>query len=409
MLRRQLNSEDRQRTVWRGLIERTAAVAGLVALGSIVGCLPSQVMAQAALPRSEPTTTDKPVPIVLRDLTLVRDDPIVSFDERGVVLDSQIRIGWSKILSAKVDVARQPEVDRYLNEVGLPLFRLESRLAKRDWAGIGEIAEPLYESLRAGSLFATEKLRFLVCRATMESRLYNLNDMEAIEPFLRAAAHQTRLDPDTEAELQRSLLPANDISQMVSDELLPIWFDAQGAASVYSQLNQSIESGDVARTPGALLYLASLAITAENDGLAGRLIDEIRTMDSEQNNGHDWMSVVDANRLLSSGETGQGRQIVNRLVPDSADVDNSSAARAIALYLAGAYPDQDSTETQLLNLLTVPAIWGDRYPRLSAAALYRAISISREKSNPKQARILANELLRRYPNTYHGRLAAIEK
>jgi hypothetical protein len=243
----------------------------------------------------------------------------------------------------------------------------------------------------------------------MESRLYHSDDLEAVEPFLRAAMHQTRLDLDTRSALQPLLLPASELSQMVSSQVLPIWFESGKAARSYADLNRSIESGEVARTSGALVYLASLAVAAENYGLADQLISEIRSRGSAEDQNAEWTSLIDANRQLSSGEAGRGRQILKPLFEGSADQDNASAIRAVALYLAGAHPDLDNLETQMLNLLSVPAIYGDRYPRLSAAALYMACSISREKSDPKQVRILVNELLRRYPNTYHGRLAAIEK
>ncbi len=427
MLRRHLNSENRQLTLWQELSEGTATVVGFATLCRVAMmlvtrfiltpnfalwvtavCWQSLAVAQTSSPPTEPGI-DRSEPIVLRDLTLVRNDPVASFDEQGVMLDSQKRIGWSKILQAKVDDQRQPEFDRYLREVGLPLFRLESRLEKRDWAGIGEVAEPMYDSLCSGSLVANEELKFLVCRATMESRCYRSQPMEAIEPFLRAAAHQTRLDQDAKTALNPWLLPANDVAQMVSERLLPIWFDGAKAAQVYARLDKAIENGQVPRTSGALVYLASLAVAAENYGLADQLIAEIRKTSSGQDRIADWASVVEANRRLSSGETGQGRQILSRLIGQLDGAKSQSAARAIALYLAGAYPDQDTFETQMLNLLRVPAIYGERYSNLSAAALYKAFTISREKSDPKQARILVNELLRRYPNTYHGRLAAIEK
>ena len=59
--------------------------ASIFAAWTAVVYLQAAALSQTSLPSSEKATS-RARPIVLRDLTLIRDDPIRSFDERGVVL-----------------------------------------------------------------------------------------------------------------------------------------------------------------------------------------------------------------------------------------------------------------------------------------------------------------------------------
>jgi hypothetical protein len=59
----------------------------------------------------------------------------------------------------------------------------------------------------------------------------------------------------------------------------------------------------------------------------------------------------------------------------------------------------------MLSLLKVPAIYDERYPTLSAAAIFQASKVAEKRGRPAESQKLTEELLSRYIRTYHGRLA----
>jgi hypothetical protein len=77
----------------------------------------------------------------------------------------------------------------------------------------------------------------------------------------------------------------------------------------------------------------------------------------------------------------RGINVVNQ--PDTSDLDRSKA---------------------ILTLLRVPALYGNDYRDLSAAAIYQAAEIAKLRGRATDEQKLREELLRRYPRTYHGRM-----
>jgi hypothetical protein len=53
-------------------------------------------------------------------------------------------------------------------------------------------------------------------------------------------------------------------------------------------------------------------------------------------------------------------------------------------------------------LLRIPAIDGDNYRHLAAAALFQAAEIAKLRGLSDEEQKLREELRRRYPRTYHG-------
>jgi hypothetical protein len=88
----------------------------------------------------------QPEPIVLRDLTLIRGKTVTDFDETSIILSDGTRLTWDRVLKAQVQESRQEAFDLKLKQLGLPLFRLKSRIGNGDWIGAGEIAGPIYDS-----------------------------------------------------------------------------------------------------------------------------------------------------------------------------------------------------------------------------------------------------------------------
>lgn len=341
--------------------------------------------------------------IVLRDLSLVRNDGVVSFDRRGVVLQSQRKLRWSQIRQATVEHDKQMEFDKFVLEVGLPLFRLESRLKNGDWAGLVDLVEPLYQKMESNSQPDPHN-EFMICVAAMRARIYDAKRHDAVEPYLRAAAvaktESFRENDFPFAELNES------VDGTVSPELVPLWFDRIRTMSSFTKLNRALRDGKVDRNSISLIYLASMAITSENYGVADQLLSEAGKSVTRSSDPvtYDWLTLIESHRNFASGDTGRGRRLVLKVIDNTSD----DSQRAFAFYLLGTYSNLESPGTQLLNLIVVPALFGRRYSDLSAAALHQAVTIAKDKGDSKQARILRNELLQTYPNTYHGRLAAVE-
>ena len=66
------------------------------------------LLSESAIAKAQ-ETSQKQSPIVLRDLSLIRDAEVESFDSTGVTLSNKTRLGWDKILRATVASDRQSE------------------------------------------------------------------------------------------------------------------------------------------------------------------------------------------------------------------------------------------------------------------------------------------------------------
>ena len=83
--------------------------------------------------------------IVLRDLTLIDKPQIESMDTDQLVLSSGQSVPWSKILQGSVG-DKQETFDRFIREVGSPLFRIESRLAGGNYDSLQPLTNQLLTS-----------------------------------------------------------------------------------------------------------------------------------------------------------------------------------------------------------------------------------------------------------------------
>jgi len=242
----------------------------------------------------------------------------------------------------------------------------------------------------------------LICLAVMRGRLFDGDRAGAVEPFLLAAVTQSQLDEPAKSALADLLLPADEVNSMISGQIVPHWFDPSLVPAASESLLNLVNSGRISNTAGVAVYLASFAVAQNNFREADRIIAALRNQRDLPQEVEKWLRVVEIERYFVAGETSRADLLIDQHIDRLTD-----GARATVLYLQGTYAS-DNPQKQLLSLLTVPALFGDRFPNLSASALFRATSLLREKGDAKEAGILRNELLRRYPNTYHGRLAKKE-
>ncbi len=357
-------------------------------------------------------------PIVLRDLTVIREQTIVDFDARAIQLSSGNELSWDQVLSAVVSPERQAKFDGYKTNIGLPLFRMKYRASQRDWSGIGELAEPLYKTLKASglSIEGDPSTCYLICVATMQARIHAQDFAGAVLPFLQAAKIQrAHAAPGVENTLDREtvfqLLPTADVESMLSSEILPIWFNEDQSKQAFETLANSFVPTSSSTETGAIVYLASLAIEAKRLELARELMALLENPDELTK---PWQIVLQAQLEIATGHPNKAAELI---AVESLKL--SQATQAIGYYLKAAacfapvdpashVPvvelNDDVANQAVLDLLKIPAVFGQQYPALAAAAIYQAANIVSTQGQASECDILRQELMLRYPNSYHARL-----
>ena len=216
-------------------------------------------------------------PIVLRDLSLIRDNAISDVDRNAITLSDGSKLAWDQVLKAELSgepesrtaPARQTEFDDYVKQIGLPLFRLKTRIKQGDWAGAGKIGGPMFDSVMADkSDFPDPSVEYLVCLATMKSRIgqgsATQNRASAVLPFLRASWIRSSVDQKTIAMVAADP-SAEKREDGLSPELMPFWFDVDQIRSAKKQLEQLAKLGvdrnsNKTKMVGKEIYLASMQI-----------------------------------------------------------------------------------------------------------------------------------------------------
>ena len=359
------------------------------------------------LPGQEANAID---PIVLRDLTLIRGDSIVDFNDSSILLTNGNRLTWDQVLKATLSDGRQDEFDQKLEQIGLPLFRLKSRIRRGDWLGAGEIAGPIYDSSSESGKQTTDvDAAYLVSLATMKSRVRRGDRAGALIPFVNAAKLQFRASPGALEIVGEDRIAGRECQTGLSSELLPIWFDHSKLEKIANQLSNILENSaaDVggSQAPGMTLYLASIKIELGQTEQAISLLGSLESATESDPELKAWQTVMLA-RLQQKNSHPLNAQTM--LETNSNKI--TGTAGVAALYYLGINnmelvdtSDVDRSKA-LLTLLRIPALYGTEQPDLAAAAIYQSARIAELREKKTDAQKLRDELLRRYPQTYHGLL-----
>jgi len=339
----------------------------------LVGLLPVSASARAA---------DR---IILRNLDVISDRSIASFDLDGVVLDNGTMLGWDEIEKANVG-DRQADFDALLTAVGSDLYRLRQRLTVGDYAGLAPHAEalwPRYQERRS-------RTAYLVFQSLMWARLNSGLREEAVEPYLLCVEC---LRTENMALPGERRLKWNSDTAMC-DELAPVWFRPDAAKEVLPRVGKIIGSMKQPWPTGVKIYYATLAATAGD-------LQRAQTALSELPNDPQfvaWRKLVQAQQEVQQGEMG----------PVALDVASNwnrlaGAGRIAALYWCGrgfaSSDDPDRRREGLLLLLRLPAVYGDQHPEVAAAGLFNAMEILTKARDASGAVSVRNELLERYSQT----------
>ncbi len=359
--------------------------------------------------------SQKQSPIVLRDLSLIRGAKVESFDSTGVTLSNKTRLGWDKILRATVAPDRQSEFDRNIKLLGLPVFRLKTRIANGDWQGAAEIAAPIFENEDGWNSLSPDLL-YLASLTMMKSQLQKGIRDQAIWSFVVAAEKQSEASEEALKLTGTNRLTQRECQLGVANSILPVWFNPSINKKTVERLEAYLKSKSGAGqqpSPGEIIYLSSMLIELESYDAAKRWLGEL---DGRRATGEKeiraWQNVLRARIKLKNGELAAARISLKELVSNqiSQNEIEIEAPRMVALYYAGLteMAGENVTDSErakaTLTFLTIPAVYGGTHKSLSAAALFQSAEIAKLRGRDDDAQKLRAQLLRKYPRTYHGSL-----
>ena len=372
------------------------------------------LLSESAIAKAQ-ETSQKQSPIVLRDLSLIRDAEVESFDSTGVTLSNKTRLGWDKILRATVASDRQSEFDRNIKLLGLPVFRLKTRIANSDWQGAAEIAAPIFENEDGWNSLSPDLL-YLASLTMMKSQLQKGIRDQAIWSFVVAAEKQSEASEEALKLAGTNRLTQRECQLGVAKSILPVWFNPSINKKTVERLEAYLESKTDAGekpSPGEIIYLSSMLIELESYDAAKRWLGELDgRMATGEKEIRAWQNVLRARIKLKNGELDAARISLEELVSNqiSQNEIEIETPRMVALYYAGLteMAGENVTDSQrakaTLTFLTIPAVYGDTHKSLSAAALFQSAEIAKLRGRDGDAQKLRTQLLRKYPRTYHGSL-----
>jgi hypothetical protein len=331
--------------------------------------------------------------VILRNLEVISGKRVLGFDEDGLRLDDGTRIAWEQVERAQVSPEQQAAFDRMLNEIGTQLYRLHQRLAVGDHRGLLEHAEALYPRY----VGRDSEAAYVVFQSLMWGRLATGQREAAVEPYVRAFDYLQRRRPeDVRLPGQRRL--SFDRQTGMSAELVPLWFDAQACRAALPGVLRAVSEMAEPRPEGMRIYYGTLALTAGQWEEARRVLAGVQGLQPKL---AELLTIAVAQGEVLAGASGDAlrrlEETSSRLAPEN---------RPLALYWLGrsklAESDPDQRRVGMLQLLELPALYGERYPEVAAAGLYHAMSAFAQDQNVTAQAAVRRELLSHYKQTYHA-------
>lgn len=332
--------------------------------------------------------------IILRNLKVITDKTIVAFDEDGVRLNDRQVLGWHEIEKAKTDPDKQEAFDKLLDELGGHLYRIHQRLTVGDYEGLLPHAEGVHDRY-AGR---TSDAAYTVWQALMWGRLAAGYREAALAPYLRCYDILRRRGK-SEIQLPGERRLVFDPRTGLTPDLNPVWFNAAAAKAEMANVYEVIR-GMKERPPGVLIYYASLASSAGDDATAEKVLRAVRSTEA---------AISELRDIIAAQ-----REILAPVTPSVAvrDLNNnldqlSDNNLPLGLYWVGRHQlgskELETRQHGLLNLLRVPAVYGDHQPELAAAALLIAMQALADMKDVRGSVALRGELLAEYGGTYSAK------
>jgi hypothetical protein len=329
--------------------------------------------------------------ITLRNLKIIDGPKVVSFDEDGVRLDDNRIVGWYDIEKATVADDQQAQFDRMLKELGLPLFRIRRRMRDGDYKDLARHVEAVYPRY----MNRKSPTAYMVMQGTMWSRIALGQREAAVEPYCRCFQY-LRSHPDANNLLPGVRRLKYDPKTGLCESLAPVWFDVGAAKSALQDVYKSISAMSRPRPQGAYVYFATMALAAGDVAKAELGLAAIK---SDSGPIDELRAIVAVQKELLTGKPGAAAQAL-----DARLADISPANQPLALYWLGRVklvsPDADTKKSGLVQLLRIPALYGNQVPEISAAALSYGVDVLKQFDDARGSVALRNELLVRYGQTY---------
>jgi hypothetical protein len=335
--------------------------------------------------------------LILRNLDILTDRTVTALDEDGLVLDASrpggaALITWDEVERGTIALD-QARFDELLKSLGPPLYRIRQRLKIGDYEALAEPAELLYPRFAERQ----SQTAYMVCQATMWSRLADGRREAAVEPYLRS------LELLRSGAAPASGLPGErqlpfEAKTGLSPDFLPVWFDADAAKAELAAVQQAIRRVAQPRPEGVYVYYASLALAAGETAEAQRVLPSIRGEDPLCAR---WREILLAEQEVRSGSPGPNVAALGESLDSLPPV-----CRPAALYwlgLAGVQSaDEASIKDGILHLLAIAAAHPREQPELAAAGLYHAAAALDKLKDGPGAAAVRYELTSQYGGTYFG-------
>lgn len=340
--------------------------------------------------------------LILRNLTIISDRTVAELNLDGVRLDDGREVGWYDIERGQVSADKQAEFDRLLKEVGEPLFRVRQRLRVGDYRDLEPHVEPLYVR------FASRRspTAYTVIQATMWSRIAQGRREAAVEPYLRCYEY-VRAQGTKELDLPGTRRLEFNPRTGLTPALVPIWFDVEAAKAAMPLVAKAAGEMAQPRPAGAYLYFATLALTAGDLATADRVLKAVPSDGGELGSLREIIAVQREQVARQSEPTGSAGLAASQLSARWSQLPPD--LQPLALYWLGQThlraEDPAVRQRGLLELLRIPAWYGETAPDLAAAALHAAMERLRQDGDARGSLSLRNELLVRYGQTSFAKQA----
>lgn len=332
--------------------------------------------------------------IILRNLSVLTDVTVESFDLDGVRLSDGRTFGWDEIERGQIAADRQAEFDKSLGELGIPLLRIRQNLESGADGRLAEVVEPVLEKYRD----RRGPTAYLVNQAAMWGRLAQGRREEAVVSYVRCLAllNEDRTIADRLPGKRR--LEIDQPTGLVR-EISPIFFDAAAARQAYADVVATIRERKL-RHPGLYAYAAALAIAAGDLDVAENIQASLQGEAAEMTALRDLvgLELALAKKTPAAAAARDGFARWTELLP---------ALQPAWIYASGAAitSSDDATirDEGIAALLHVPALFASAEPVVAAASLAKASSALERAGDAKGAARLRAELTARFPETPFAR------
>ena len=351
--------------------------------------------------------------IVLRNLQIINNKKVLHFDEDGIRLEGGRVVTWDEVERASVAADQQEAFDRMLSELGDHLYRIRRRLENGDYKSLPPATDDSQPATDYKSLLSEceavypryigrrSKTAYMVFQGLMWARLEAGRRAAAVEPYLDCYDY-LRAVGEAQVTLPGRRRLKFDRETGMTPEIVPVWFDARAAAAALPRVLEAIKRLKKPLCEASRIYYGTLALAA---GQKETAVKVLRGIDDRRPDMAHLRDIALAQAEVSAARPAEAAKQLENMMQAGLE----PVSRALAIYWLGmakvAAAAPESRREGILDLLTLPALYGKTYPDLAAAGLYQSSKTLAELKDDDGSRNVRSELLSRYGQTYYaGRL-----